>query len=145
MEVIFIKDLKNQGKKGEIKKVKDGYAENFLIAKGYAVKKTPDNLNNLQKEQERLKEKDQEERAKALKLKEQLEKETLSFKVKTGEQDKVFGSVSIKQIKDKLDEKYKIDKKQIIINNSLSSLGYHMIEIELYKDIKATVKIEITK
>ena len=59
MEVIFIKDLKNQGKKGEIKNVKDGYAKNFLIAKGYAVAKTSTNLNNLKKEQAKQAETDE--------------------------------------------------------------------------------------
>ncbi len=145
MEVIFIKDLKGQGKKGEIKKVKDGYAENFLIAKGYAVAKNTSNLQTLRKEQKQAKELDEENRKNAKILKEQLEKEKYKFKVKTGAQDKVFGSVSVKQIKEKLDEKYKINKNQIIINNPITSLGYHNIEIILYKDIKAELKIEIIK
>ena len=145
MEVIFIKDLKGQGKKGEIKKVKDGYAENFLIAKGYAVAKNTSNLQILRKEQKQAKELDEENRKNAKILKEQLEKEKYKFKVKTGAQDKVFGSVSVKQIKEKLDEKYKINKNQIIINNPITSLGYHNIEIILYKDIKAELKIEIIK
>ena len=65
--------------------------------------------------------------------------------MKTGEGDKVFGSVSVKQIKEKLDEKYKIDKKQIIIKNPIQSLGFHEVDINLYKEIKATIKIEVTK
>ena len=57
----------------------------------------------------------------------------------------MFGSISIKQIKEKLDEKYKIDKKQIVIENPISSLGFHNVTIELYKDIKANIKIEVIK
>ena len=145
MEVIFIKDLKNQGKKGEIKEVKDGYAKNFLIKNGYAIKETKESLKILNREQQAKKQEDEENRKKALKDKESLEKEKLSFIVKTGEHDKVFGSISVKQIKEKLDQKYKLDKKQIIINNPIASLGFHEVQINLYKDIVATIKIEVKK
>ena len=97
MEVIFIKDLKNQGKKGEIKEVKDGYAKNFLIKNGYAVMKNETSLKELKRNLNNEKKLDEENRIKANKLKESLEKETYKFKVKTGTSDKVFGSVSIKQ------------------------------------------------
>ena len=134
MKVIFLKDLKNQGKKGEIKEVKDGYAKNFLIKNGYAIKETKESLKILDRENKQAKE-----------LKQKLEQEKIKFQVKTGKNDKVFGSISVKQIKDKLDEKYKIDKKQIIINNPISSLGFHEVEIHLYKDIIAKIKIEVIK
>lgn len=146
MEVIFIKDLKNQGKKGEIKKVKDGYAENFLIKNGYAVVKNKENLAKLEKEKATKEKANIEQEKNAKKLKEQLEKETLEFKVKTGVSDKVFGSISVKQIKDTLNEKgYKIEKSQIIINNPISSLGFHNVEINLYQNINATIKVHVIK
>ncbi|MGN0993432.1 MAG: 50S ribosomal protein L9 [Bacilli bacterium] len=145
MKVIFIKDVKGQGKKGEIKEVKDGYAKNFLIKNGYAIKETKESLKILDREQRAKKQKDEENRKKALKDKENLEKEKISFTVKTGEHDKVFGSISVKQIKEKLDSKYKLDKKQIIINNPIASLGFHEVQINLYKDIVATIKIEVKK
>lgn len=145
MKVIFIKDLKGQGKKGEIKEVKDGYAKNFLIKNGYAIKETKESLKILDREKKAQKMEDEENRKEALQIKEKLEKEKLSFTVKTGEHDKVFGSISVKQIKDKLDEKYKIDKKQIVIKNNISSLGFHEVEIHLYKDIIAKIKIEVKK
>lgn len=145
MEVIFIKDLKNQGKKGEIKEVKDGYAKNFLIKNGYAVMKNETNLKELKRNLNNEKKLDEENRIKANKLKESLEKETYKFKVKTGTSDKVFGSVSIKQIKEKLDEKYDIAKNQIMLDNPLTSLGYHKVCINLYKDINAIINIELTK
>lgn len=143
MKVIFIKDLKKQGKKGEIKEVKDGYAK-FLIKEGYAVQETKGSLKHLETENEKKKKEDERLREEAKKLKKELEKEKISFTVKTGEQDKVFGSISVKQIKEKLN-KYNIDKKQIIIKNPLVSLGFHEIEIDLYKDIKANLKIEVKK
>ncbi len=145
MRVIFIKDLKGQGKKGEIKEVKDGYAKNYLIKNGYAVKETKESLNILNKQKKQEQENDEQKRKEANLLKEKLEKEKIKFIVKTGKEDKVFGSISVKQIKEKLDKKYKIDKKQIIIENPIHSLGFHNVTIELYKDIKANLRIEVIK
>ena len=144
MEVIFIKDLKGQGKKGEIKEVKDGYAMNFLIKNKYAVKKNDENMHALEINKKHEKEQDLLNRENALKLKEELEKKVLNFQVKTGKDDKVFGSISIKQIKEKLSD-YNIDKNMINIISPISSLGYHDVEIILYKDIKALVKVYLTK
>ena len=106
MQVIFIKDVKGQGKKGEIKTVKDGYAENFLIKKGYAVVANDKNRQNLKIEQKKKQEEEDTKRKMAKEMKTSLEKETLEFQVKTGQGDKVFGSVSIKQIKEALEMGY---------------------------------------
>ena len=146
MEVIFIKDLKNQGKKGQIKEVKDGYAENFLIKNGYAVKKTKENLSKLNHEIAKKEKETEEKKVEATKVKETLSQLVLEFKVKTGEGDKVFGSISQKQIKEELEKKgYKIDKNQIDITNPISSLGFHNVDINLYADIKATIKVHVVK
>lgn len=144
MQVIFIKDLKNQGKKGEIKEVKDGYAQNFLIKNGYAVKKNDINMSVLNRQKKEEKELDDYNRKMALDMKNKIEGEKISFVVKTGEGDKVFGSISAKQIKDRL-EKYNISKNQIVIDSPLSSLGYHEVRIDLYKDIFAIVRVELKK
>lgn len=146
MEVIFIKDLRGQGKKGEIKKVKDGYGENFLIKKGYAVLKTTESLAKLKKEQKEKANIKEQNIKEAKELKEKIEKLTLNFKVKTGEGDKVFGSVSTKQIKDGLSEKgIKVEKNMIKQDNALSSLGFHNVEIELYPKIIAQLKVHLIK
>lgn len=146
MEVIFIKDLKNQGKKGQIKNVKDGYGQNFLIKNGYAVLKTKENLLKLEHEQAKKSAEDEENRKFALALKEKLDKTTLEFKVKTGENDKVFGSISVKQIKDELQKQgFKIEKNQIELLTSAASLGFHNVKIALYPGIDATVKIHLIK
>ena len=146
MEVIFIKDLKNQGKKGQIKTVKDGYAENFLIKNGYAVKKTKENLSKLNHEMARKEKENEENKANAIKLKEKLSKVTLEFKVKTGEGDKVFGSISVKQIKDELKKQgYEIEKSKIEIKNTIQSLGFHTVTINLYPEIEAEVKVHVIK
>ncbi len=146
MEVIFIKDLKGQGKKGDIKTVKDGYAENFLIKNGYAVIKNKENLAKLQKEQQNKKAEDEKNKKIAEELKKKLDTLVLEFKVKTGEGDKVFGSVSLKQVKDALSkEGYKIEKSQIELTSSMASLGFHNIDINLYPGITAKVKAHIIK
>ena len=146
MKVIFLKDLKNQGKKDEIKEVKDGYAQNFLIAKGYAVKLTEETKKTLDRQLAKNKALNEQKREEAQEIKKKIEKETLSFKVKTGAADKVFGSISAKQIKEELLKKgYTIDKKQILLDDNLTTLGYHYVKIELYKEIIAKVKVSIIK
>lgn len=146
MEVIFIKDLRNQGKKGQVKNVKDGYAENFLIKNGYAVIKNKENMQKLEHEKNKKAQEDAENKKLAEELKQKLEKEVLEFKVKTGAADKVFGSISIKQIKEGLAELgYKIDKSQIEIISQISSLGFHNVNINLYPGIVGKVKVHVVK
>lgn len=145
MKVIFVKDLKKQGKKGEIKEVKDGYAA-FLIKNGYVIQATEGNLKhfNTEKQKEELNEtlkiKDCE------KTKEELEKLTINIKVKTGAQDRVFGSVSTKQIVQELKNKnYDIDKNKVKLNEPLTSLGTHVVNIELHKKVIANLKVNLVK
>lgn len=146
MKVIFLKDVKGQGKKNEIKEVKDGYAMNFLIKKGYALKADDINVKNLNRtlETNRLEEslriKEMED------LKKEIEKITVTFKVKTGAQDKMFGAISVKQIKQELDKLgYNIDKKCIKIENPITSLGYHEVKLELHKKVIANLKVSVRK
>lgn len=145
MRVIFIKDLKNQGKKGETKEVKDGYAKNFLIKNGYAIKETKESLKKLERDKQKQKELDSQKKVEALKIKQELESQTYKFTVKTGKEDKVFGSISVKQIKDKINDLYHLDKTQINLEKPIQTLGFHEVEINLYKDIKAIIKVEVTK
>ena len=146
MEVIFIKDLRGQGKKGEIKEVKTGYAENYLIKNGYAVAKTKENLQILDNNNKKRAKEDEENRKKAEELKTKIAKEVLEFKVKTGEGDKVFGSISLKQIKEEKKKKgYNIEKSMIKYDNPIQSLGFHNVEIDLYQGISTKVKIHVIK
>ena len=143
MKVIFIKDLKNQGKKGEVKEVKDGYAMNFLIKNGYALIANEQNLRNLERENKNKLEEDVQKTKKANQIKSDIEKITVIFKAKTGKEDQLFGSISSKQIeKELLNKGYEIDKKSIIIKEPITSLGFHNVEIELYKKIKAKLKVD---
>ena len=146
MQVILLKDVKGQGKKDEIIDVKPGYGMNYLVKNGYAVLATKTGVQRLEKEISNRKEQEKELIASCEKIKEKLAKETLVFKVKTGQMDKVFGSVSSKQIKDDLEKLgIIVDKKQIDIKEGISTLGYHNVNIELYKDIVGVIKVKLEK
>ena len=146
MEVIFIKDLKNQGKKGQIKNVKDGYAENYLIKNGYAIKKTKENLSKWNHEMAKKESEEKENKEKAIKMKEKLDKEVLEFTVKTGEGDKVFGSVGAKPMKEELQKRgYQIEKSMLEIESPISSLGFHNVKIHLHPEVTATIKVHVIK
>lgn len=146
MKVIFIKDLKGQGKKGDIKNVKDGYGMNFLIKNGYAVIANEGNVKhqetlNLKKQLE-----ENEKINEANKLKNLIEKQTLKFYVKTGAADKVFGTISSKQIAAELKNKnIIIDKKLIDKDMNVNCLGTHIVKINLHKSVVAELKVELKK
>ena len=145
MKIIFTQDVKKQGKKGEIKEVKDGFA-NYLIQQKVAVVASDVNLGRVERANANKKAMDDMNRELAQKEKGKIEKITLSFPVKTGEQDRVFGSISVKQILSELKNKgFDIDKKSIKIISPINSLGFHNVEIELYKDVVATLKVELQK
>lgn len=145
MKVIFLSDVKSQGKKDEIKEVKDGYAR-YLISSKLAVPYTEKGMEILQKEKQQKEQIEANNILEANKLKAKLEKVKLEFVVKTGEKDKVFGSVSSKVIHEELQKKgFNIDKKKIKIKSELNTLGYHDVEIELYKNISCTIKVLIKK
>ena len=146
MKVIFIKDVKGQGKKGEVKEVKDGYGMNFLVKKGYAVLATDNNMTHLKKEKETAQLEENLLIREMESLKEKLEHEKVSFTAKTGEQDKMFGQISVKQIKKALQDKgYQIDKNAILLDHPIMSLGVHEIKIQLNKKVIVTLKVHVVK
>lgn len=145
MKIILLSDVKKQGKKGEIIEVKEGYG-NFLIKNKQAVLATTTGVNRLNEEKKNKALEEEKLIKECEKIKEKLERITLTFKVKTGVSDKVFGSISAKQIEEELQkQKYNINKKQIKINNSISQLGYHNVNIELHKKVMANLKIQLVK
>ena len=145
MKIILIKDVKKQGKCGDVLDVKDGYGT-FLVNKGDAVLATSNSMTRLDRENKEKEKKENDLIKECEVLKKKLENLKISFKVKTGEQDRVFGSVSAKQIVEELKNKgYNIDKKQVKINSTISALGFHNVDIELHKKVVATIKIELKK
>ncbi len=146
MKVIFIKDLKKQGKKNEIKEVSDGYATNYLIKNGYAVKYTKSSGDRLDSELLDNKRIEEANVKTANEIKKKMEKENITFDVKAGNDGKVFGSISTKQICEKLNALgYDVNKKMIISEDSLSSLGSFYVDVQLYKGVIAKVRIELIK
>ena len=144
MKVIFLQDVKKQGKKNEIKEVSDGYAINYLIKNGYAVKYTKSSGDILDAQIANDKLNEENNIKIANEIKSRIEKEILKFDVQTGKDGRVFGSISSKQICDKLSMLgYKVDKKNVKTKESLSSLGTFYVEIELHKKVVAKIRIEL--
>ena len=146
MKIILLKDVKGQGKKDDIIDVSDGYANNYLIKNKLGVRYSETSKKILDTQ---IKERQDNEDAlvKELSLiKDKLNDSTITFKVKTGVQDKVFGTISSKQISDELNKKgYKIDKKCIFITNPIDSLGTHKVSIKLHKKVEFKININLTK
>ena len=143
MKVIFIKDLKKQGHVNDVKEVSDGYATNFLIKNGYAVKYTKTSSHILDEDVKAKKEEDARNVSRALEMKKKIEAIILEFKV-TSNKGKMFGSVSAKQVEEELKKKgILVDKKNISINNSLSCLGMHEVDVKLYKRVSAKLRINL--
>ena len=143
MKIIFIKDVKGQGKKDDIKEVKEGFGE-YLIKSGNAVLYTNKSLEILNKQKEVRKEEADKVKAEALELKSKLEKLSLKFKVKTGKDGKVFGNVSSKQICEELKSKgYEIDKKKIVIDYPLNMIGKFIVKVILHKEVTCELKVEL--
>lgn len=146
MKIILLKDVKGQGKKHEVIEVKDGYGNNFLIKNGLGVLATEESIKRLKKDVQSEIDHENELIKKATEIKKELENKIIPFKLKTGASDRTFGTISAKQIADALKKMgYEVDKKKIIIDGTISSLGFHEVMIELHKKVIAKVRVEITK
>ena len=146
MKVILLKDVKGQGKRHEIIDVKDGYGNNFLIKKGLAVLATVDSIKRLKEDVKTEQDNEAKLVQEAKEMKTKIEALTLTFALKAGAADKVFGTISPKQIADTLNEKgLNVDKKKIIFDGKIQSLGFYKVKIELHKNVIAEAKIEIKK
>lgn len=145
MKVILLQDIKNVGKKDEIINSSDGYARNYLFPKKLAVEATKDNLNQLKARQDTAKRKKEQEKEEAKQLAEKLKKITLSIQVKAGENGKIFGGVTAKEIAENLKEQQsiEIDKKKIMVKETIKALGNYSVEIKLYEGISANLAVSV--
>ena len=147
MKVIFLSDVKNQGKKGEVKNVATGYAQNFLIKKGLAEEATPGNLQKLKEHNEQVAEEKEQELVDAQLLKKELESKEVEIKTKSGEGGRLFGSISSKQVVEAFSKQHdlKIDKRKLDMEQPLKSLGYHKINAKLHPKVTAEIKVHVAE
>ena len=145
MKVILKQDIKGVGKKDQVINAADGYARNFLLPKGLAVPADSGNMNNLKAKQESQAYRKEEEYKKSLKIAEKLKSTTLKFNVKVGANGKLFGGVTAKEISEKLKTDYDIDvdKKKIVLNETIKTAGVTNVELKLNEGVNATVKVMI--
>ena len=146
MKVILLQDVKKQGKKDDIIDVSDGYANNYLIKNNLAVPVSKTSTTILNNELDARKKAEDKLIEEYNLIKKKLEDKEVSFKVKTGDQDRVFGNISTKQISQKLkDMGYNIDKKQIFTDTGLDVLGTHKVKIKLHKMVEFNINVVLKK
>ena len=147
MKVILLEDVKGLGKKGDLVNAKDGYARNFLLPKGLATEATEGNVKVLKQQKKSEKRKMEAERENALKLKEKLEEITVKIEGKAGEGGKLFGSITTKDIVDELFKQYKIkiDKKKIVMDENIKTIGTTIVDVKVYTEINAKLKVKVVE
>lgn len=145
MKVILVQDVKNLGKKNSLVEVSDGYARNFLIPKGLAVEATPSAINEMKMKENAEKARKENELANARKLADKLKGTTVNFATKAGDNGKLFGSITAKDIADMLEKQHKvqIDKRKIVLPDAIKSLGVYDIELKLHSGVSATIKVQV--
>lgn len=146
MRIILLQDFEGLGKAGEQIDVKDGYARNFLFPKGLALKADKNSIKRFQ-EMARLKDKKKDRALKqSRELAEKLQAVSLTVPVQVGEEDRVFGAVTSIEIAQQLKDKgYDIDKRQIILEEPIKSLGIFEIPIKLHSEITTNIKLWVIK
>jgi len=146
MEIILREDVDKLGASGDVVEVADGYARNYLIPRGYAVRATESEKKRLRHEIEKAKKRKAEKTEQAQNLKAQLEDERFIFPVKAGEKGKLFGSVTTKDIAEEASkEGYDIDKRNISLDDNIKELGVHKVPVKLFDDIYANLIIEVVE
>lgn len=145
MKVILLDNIKGVGKKDEIINASDGYARNYLFPKKLAVEATKENLGKLESKNEANKFKKQNEKNDAIEIANKLKELVLTIKVKAGENGKIFGGVTSKEISENLKEQYKIeiDKKKIEVKETIKNIGRFTINIKLYEGVNAKLTVNI--
>lgn len=145
MKVILLKDVKGQGKKGEIVSVSDGYARNYLFPRDLAQEATAQNLNSAQVKQEAAAHKKEMEKKNAQEMAKQLENKGVVIKAKCGSTGRLFGAITNAEIAEALNQQtgLELDKKKVVLANPIKELGEYTITVKLYAGVQATIGLKV--
>ena len=145
MKIILNQEIEGLGEEGQIVSVKDGFARNYLIPRGLAKHATTKNIMFIQKEIEDRQVREAKTRENLEALTKELNKLSLKFTLKSGEDDRLFGSVTSQMISEAILEKgYSVDKKEIEISEPIKSLGKFIVLVKLGQELEAKIKIKVT-
>ena len=147
MEIVLLEDVKRLGKKGQIVKVNEGYGRNFILAKKLGVEATPKSLNDLKLQKAKEAKIAAEQLAEAKELAAKIEAAAVTVSIRSGEGGRTFGSVSTKEIAKAAAEQLKleIDKKKMVLQEPIKSLGTFEVPVKLHKDVTATLRVKVTE
>lgn len=146
MKVILNADVKPHGKKGDVVNVSDGYARNFLFPRKLAVEATVSALDDVRKKEEARVKREAAERKAAAELADKLNKATVTVKVRCGDGDRLYGSVTSAEIAVALkDNGYDVDKRKIVLKDNIRNLGSYSVEVKVYAGISSKVAINVIK
>ena len=146
MEVILLNDVETVGRRGDIVRVRDGYARNFLLPRKLAMASTRANQQFVEEQKERVARRREKEKAEAQTAAERINHVKVKIEVQAGEQDKLFGSVTSEDIAEALKRQgFSFQKKQILLKDSIRSIGTHPVAVELFPQVRATVTVEVVR
>ena len=146
MEIILRQAVENLGKPGDVVKVKNGYARNFLLPHNLAYEATPGNLKRIQQEKDRLEAAEGQRRGSAQEIATKLEQVSLTFSARVGEEGKLFGSVTATDIAQQLEQQgFRIEKRQIDLHEPIKSLGVYRVPVRLHADVKPEIRVWVIK
>lgn len=146
MKVIFLQDVKGQGKKGEIKELSEGYVRNFLLPKGLVKEATEGNMKTLEAKKKSEDKRKEQEKIEAQELAEKMKEMTIKIKGKAGEGGRLFGAISSKQVIQALEEQQhvKLDKRKLDMD-AIRALGVTQVKVKLHHDVTATLKVHVVE
>ena len=146
MEVILRHAVENLGKPGDVVKVKNGYARNYLLPHNLAYEATPGNLKRIQQERERLETAENQRRGSAQEIATKLEQVSLTFSARVGEEGKLFGSVTATDIAQQLEQQgFHVEKRQIDLHEPIKTLGVYRVPVRLHADVKPEIRVWVIK
>ena len=144
MKVILLQDVRGQGKKGQLVQVSDGYARNYLFPRKMAIEATADNVNTMRMNDKAKQEREQRQREEATALSAKLREMTLVLYAKGGGAGRLFGSVTSQEVSEALKEQgYELDKRKIVIDEPIKTVGIYTIKCKLGYEINAPLKLDV--